>query len=120
VTLEEMRRALAACLGKKGVGKEEINEIAEYLMSFFGYHSEVIDNMLEPEDRDVFYLMEEEGLLSTRQEEVFITKGKLWRIHYWVLRADRIRRLVKEQKARETNEHEALYNSIPEEVWMRH
>jgi hypothetical protein len=119
VTLKEMVRALSATLGRKGVGEEEIVQIAEYLMSFFGYHTEVIDNMLEPEDRDVFYLLEEEGLLTTRQEEVFITKGKLWRIHYWVLRADRIHKLGEIPMPKEADEHAALYMSIPDDVWAR-
>ncbi len=109
-----------ASLGRRGVGAEEVKQIAEYLMSFFGYNTEVIDNMLEAEDRDVFYLLEEEGLLTTRQEEVFITKGKLWRIHYWVLRTDRIRKLGENVRVSDTDEYEALYNSIGDEVWARH
>lgn len=120
VTMEEVNRALMATLGRRGVGTEEVKQIAEYLMSFFGYNTEVIDNMLEPEDRDVFYLLEEEGLLSTRQEEVFITKGKLWRIHYWVLKIDRIRKLGEDVRVIEGDEFEALYNSIGDEVWARH
>lgn len=118
--MEDMKRALMATLGKRGVGAEEVTQIAEYLISFFGYHNEVIDNMLEPEDRDVFYLLEEEGLLTTRQEEVFITKGKLWRIHYWILRTDRIHRLGEKVRVPEGDEYEILYNSIGDEVWARH
>ncbi|EQD55854.1 hypothetical protein B1A_11767, partial [mine drainage metagenome] len=37
---------------------EESMEAAEHLINFFGYNDRVIDNMLEPEDRDAFYTME--------------------------------------------------------------
>ncbi len=64
------------------MGTSEVGELAEYLLGFFGYGTEVVDNVLRPNDRDVFYMLEEEGLLGTRQEEVLVTPGKLWRLHY--------------------------------------
>lgn len=110
---------MQAILGPKGMGPEEAAEVAEYLLGFFGYGTEVIDNVLQPEDRDVFYMLEEEGLLSTRQEEVLVTRGKLWRIHYWVLRIDRMRRALEGTKKPEVD-YQALYDNVAEEVWARH
>lgn len=119
ITFQELRDALKAILGPKGMGSEEASEVAEYLLGFFGYGTEVIDNVLQPEDRDVFYMLEEEGLLSTRQEEVLVTRGKLWRIHYWVLRVDRMRRVLETSKSVGVD-YQALYDNIAEEVWARH
>lgn len=101
------------------MGPEEISEVAEYLLGFFGYGTEVIDNVLQPEDRDVFYMLEEEGLLGTRQEEVLVTRGKLWRIHYWVLKVDQMKQALVEMKGSE-EDYQALYDDISEEVWARH
>ncbi len=119
VTYEELRDTLDAVLGPKGMGKRETRQVAEYLLGFFGYGTEVIDNVLQPEDRDVFYMLEEEGLLGTRQEEVMVTRGKLWRIHYWVLRVDKMRKALQGVEE-DGDDLQSLYESISEEVWTRH
>jgi len=106
-------------LGKKGMSEDEIVSLAEYLISFFGFTEEVIDNRLDVDDRDVFYMLEEEGLLTTRQEEIHIKRGKLWRIHYWVLRTEHIKKLAHAKEDDEEMDHQLLYGSISEEVWSR-
>lgn len=122
VTMQQVGIALKRTLGKKGMSDDEIKKMAEYLMSFFGYTDEVIDNRLTPEDRDVFYMLEEEGLLTTTQEEVLLKKGKLWRIHYWILKKDQIIRLAaseEEGKAKEAVP-EDVYDQLSDEEWARH
>src|SRR3990172_1675566 len=94
VTMSEIRVALRVTVGQRGMTEEDICALADYLISFSGFDSEVIDNRLDMDDRDVFYMLEEAGILSTRQEEVHIKKGKLWRIHYWILRTDRIKEIA--------------------------
>ncbi len=118
VTFREMQETLVALLGRQVMGPDEVGELAEYLLGFFGYGTEVVDNVLQPDDRDVFYMLEEEGLLSTRQEEVLVTPGRLWRLHYWILRVDHVKRAL--QKAGdEAEEHEVLYENMADEVWVR-
>src|SRR3989475_5494975 len=85
VTMSEMIAALRATVGKRGMSEDDLRALADYLMSFFGFETEAIDNNLDVADRDVFYMLEEEGLLTTRQEEVMIKKGKLWRSHDCIL-----------------------------------
>jgi hypothetical protein len=122
VTMQQVELALKRTLGKKGMPDEEVKRMAEYLMSFFGYTDEVIDNRLTPEDRDVFYMLEEEGLLTTTQEEVLLKKGKLWRIHYWILKKDQIIRLSSaDEGSKETEEEpEDVYGQLSDEEWARH
>ncbi len=119
VSLDELTEAMRKTLGKKGMPEKEVVALAEYLISFFGYSSEVIDNRLDVDDRDVFYMLEEEGLLTTRQEEIHIKRGKLWRIHYWVLRINHIKKLAKAEAAEDELDHQILYSSISEEAWSR-
>lgn len=119
VLMSEVVAALRATLGKRGMPDEEIRILAEYVLSFFGFETEVIDNNLDVADRDVFYMLEEEGLLGTRQEEVLIKKGKTWRIHYWVLRVDRIKALAKGAATRPAQDAFAVYNDVPDDVWAR-
>ena len=118
VTQAEIRAALKVTVGAK-MAEEEVDALAEYVLSFFGYESEVIDNRLDPDDRDVFYMLEEAGLLATRQEEVFIKKGKLWRIHYWVLRTLRVKALARNGHPAAADESFGFYDEVPEEVWNR-
>ena len=118
VTMSELQAALRATVGKRGMTEEDVCALADYLMSFFGFDSEVIDNRLDMDDRDVFYMLEEAGLLGTRQEEIHIRKGKLWRIHYWVLRTKRIKELAAGTKPREEVGVFA-YNDLPAEAWAR-
>ncbi|MCK5547541.1 MAG: hypothetical protein KAI64_00895, partial [Thermoplasmata archaeon] len=63
MTVKEMREALRKTLGKKGMGEEDVQKLADYLFSLFGYHQEVIDNRLTMDERDVLYMLEEVGLL---------------------------------------------------------
>ena len=75
ISLETITRALNRKLTKKGIPPENIENIATYLMNFFGFDDYVIDNVLNSKDRDVFYMLEEEGLLKTESDEV--AKAKL-------------------------------------------
>lgn len=118
VTMSELRAALRVTVGKRGMTEEDIVTLADYLMSFFGFDSEVIDNRLDMDDRDVFYMIEEAGLLGTRQEEIHIKKGKLWRIHYWVLRTARIKELAGTRVPKMESGGFA-YDHLPAEAWER-
>jgi len=122
VTMQQVEAALRKTVGRKGMTDDEIKNLADYLMSFFGYTDEVIDNRLTSEDRDVFYMLEEEGLLTTTHEEVLLKKGKLWRIHYWILKKDQIIRLANTTESSEEKKEDAgaVYDQISDEEWARH
>jgi len=122
VTMQQVEKALKRTVGKKGMSDVEVKNLADYLMSFFGYTDEVIDNRLTSEDRDVFYMLEEEGLLTSTQEEVLLKKGKLWRIHYWILKKDQIIRLsqMDEEGIGAKDEAADVYDQVSDEEWSRH
>jgi hypothetical protein len=115
----EVQAALRMTVGRRGMSEDEVSSLTDYVLSFFGHEAEVIDNRLEVDDRDVFYMLEEEGLLGTRQEEVHIRRGKLWRIHYWVLRMERIKELARSKQQDGKDHLGAVYEEVPEEVWVR-
>ena len=119
VTMSEMIAALRVTVGRRGMSEQDLRALADYLMSFFGFQSEAIDNNLDVADRDVFYMLEEEGLLTTRQEEVMIKKGKMWRIHYWILRVERIKVLAKPGRSKAEPDAFAVYNELPDDIWNR-
>ncbi len=120
VTYEDLVAALKKLLGKKGMSDADVQKLAIYLLNFFGYSDYIIDNILNTEDRDVFYMLEEEGLLTTEREEIYILKGKVWRIHYWMLRKRRILELARgEEKAERKAKPGAysVYDEMTEDDW---
>jgi hypothetical protein len=123
VTYDDLVIALTKLLGKRGMGEEEIRKLAIYLLNFFGYSDYIIDNILNTEDRDVFYMLEEEGLLTTEREEIYILKGKVWRIHYWMLRKRRILELSRaeevKKKEKKTPDEYSVYDDMPDDLWSR-
>jgi len=120
VTIDKVKKVLEKTIGKKGIGTEEIDHLANYLMNFFGYGEYVIDNVLTSEDRDVFYMLEEEGILKTSREEINLLKGKVWRIHYWILRKREILKAAQDKEKAQTHEEEfSIYKEISDEVWSR-
>ena len=122
VTYDDLVAALGKLLGKRGMGEEEISKLAIYLLNFFGYSDYIIDNILNTDDRDVFYMLEEEGLLTTEREEIYILKGKVWRIHYWMLRKRKILELsrsIDAKKEKKAPDEYAVYDEMPEDLWSR-
>jgi hypothetical protein len=69
---------------------EETQEVAFTILNFFGYNDEIIDNTLEKAERDLFYMLEENGLLRTDSEEISLYDGREWRTHYWLYNKERI------------------------------
>src|SRR5437867_12849939 len=80
VTMSETVAALRATVGKRGMAEEDLRAPADYLMSFFGFETEAIDNNLDVADRDVLYMLEEEGLPTTRHDQAMIKRGKTRRV----------------------------------------
>jgi hypothetical protein len=120
ITIQEMRLALRAVLGGKGINGADTDKLADYLMNFFGFDDYIIDNILDAEDRDVFYTLEEEGLLRTEREEIYLLKGKMWRIHYWILRKREILALARDKAEvpeKKPDTLVSLYDQVGEEVW---
>jgi hypothetical protein len=94
--------------------------VAHHVLNFFGYSDRIIDNVLEPEDRDAFYMLEDAGILTTEREETTLYDGREWRIHYWLFKRDEMSRLIEgvgEQVVKEQSLDE-LYRSFDKE-WER-
>lgn len=120
ITVDNIEKALLNTLGKKGMPPEEIKKLAEYVMNFFGYHDTVTDNLLRAKDRDVFYMLEEVGILTTFQDQVTIKKGKIWRIHYWVLKKNEILRLATLKEIKDDSDKYSIYQEISDDMWDKH
>lgn len=121
VTYAEMKSAIK--VADKRMSNEDVELAAQHLLDFFGYNQEIIDNRLDVDDRKAFYVYQELGLVTTRQEEVYIKKHKLWRIHYWELNTRRIKELANnghdEEERIQVGSDGVDYKDVPAEVWTR-
>ncbi|GEM_PF-2483304 len=87
---EELAKAMKYQTRELDKDYEEFKNLAETVMNFFGFGERIIDNVLDSEERDIFYMFEDAGILKTEREEVSLWNGKNWRINYWVLNKDKI------------------------------
>ena len=90
----------------------EARPTARMVLGYFGADATVLDNKLSSDDRDRFYQLEEEGLLTSEEEDATVSRGKTWRIHYWLLRKGRIRDVGQGGDVPPTDEAEATDRAI--------
>ena len=124
ITLDDLSKAIS---NRVGIDIDEAQRDAGFVMDIFGFDDRVIDNVLDPEDRQLFYILEEEGMLTTEREESTLYDGREWRTHYWRLRKDIIFRYSKESngtrrylidKKQPVNvSDDDVYNTIDDDMW---
>lgn len=122
LSVSDLTKAIQNSIDHRGMEESAAREMAQHVLNFFGFNDRIIDNVLEPEDRDAFYMLEDSGLLMTEREETTLYDGREWRIHYWLFKKDRIVDLVRQANEREKgllDESLSVYSEVPEEVWTR-
>ena len=121
VTLDELSLAIRNSPDNRGMEEDQSYDLALHVLNFFGYSDRIIDNILEPEDRDAFYMMEDAGILTTEREETTLYDGREWRIHYWLFRHDKIDKLLKEGEGQDRSapKPDFDYADLPEDAWSR-
>jgi len=120
ITEEELTRAIERTLVAHGkISEPEARPTSRMVLGYFGAEDTVLDNKLSSEDRDLFYRLEEEGLLSSEEEDATVSRGKTWRIHYWLLKKARIREVGQTGPAPESAGAEAVYQTMGDAMWNR-
>lgn len=119
LTLENLTIAIRNGIDREGMPEEQAKEMAQHILNFFGYSERMIDNVLEPEDRDAFYMLEDTGILTTEREETTLYDGREWRIHYWLFRKERILELVcgYDMKGEDSDSDVSIYEELEDGVW---
>ena len=124
ITLDNLTKAIA---NRIGIDIDEAQRDAGFVLDIFGFDDRVIDNILEPEDRQLFYILEEEGILTTEREVTTLYDGREWRTHYWRLRKDTIlrysreangkRRYLIDKKQLVSVSDDDIYDTLDENMW---
>jgi hypothetical protein len=92
-------------------------------MDLFGFEDRIIDNILEQRDRQLFYLLEANGLLNTEREEITLHNGRRWRIHYWILKKPTIlkhsqdKRWLNDKLNNSNVQHDNIYSYLSKDIW---
>ncbi len=117
LTVDDLTRAIRNSIDSEGMKEDEARAMAQHILNFFGYSERIIDNVLEPDDRDAFYMLEDSGILTTEREETTLYDGREWRIHYWLFRKERILELVQGAQPVKEELSPSVYEEIPEDMW---
>ncbi len=119
LTVDNLSMAIKNSIDREDLPEEQAMAMAQHVMNFFGYSERIIDNMLEPEDRDAFYMLEDSGILTTEREETTLYDGREWRIHYWLFRKERIWALINgtDIESEITRIDTSVYDNVPDDVW---
>ena len=92
--------------------------MAEHALGFFGFYDRIIDNALEPTDRNLFYMFQDYDLLTTESEETTLWDGREWRIHYWKFKPEAINALQKPKKEIVNDDpYAGVYDDVPDGLW---
>jgi uncharacterized protein YutE (UPF0331/DUF86 family) len=125
ITLNIMKQAIKH---KTGLRSQKAKNIATFVMDMFGYENRIIDNVLTSDERQIFYMLEREGILNTGREQTRLYDGRSWMTHYWQLNTTvimhhynhtppkKIKEKIK-QKAK-AKKPSSIYNTLSEEKWM--
>jgi len=120
ITEAELTLALERTLVARGkLAAADARPTARMILGYFGADDSVLDNKLSSEDRDRFYALEEEGLLTSEEEDATVSRGKTWRIHYWLLKKARIRDVGSHRDAPGPEDAGSVYRGIGESDWRR-
>jgi Family of unknown function (DUF6015) len=120
ITEEELTRAIEHTLVAHGkIAPEEARITARMVLDYFGPGDTMLDNKLTSQDRDRFYRLEEEGLLTSEEEDATVSRGKTWRIHYWLLKKAKVREAGQRGAAPVDADAGAVYRDMDKDGWSR-
>ncbi|MAS89282.1 MAG: hypothetical protein CMA33_05565 [Euryarchaeota archaeon] len=94
--------------------------IAEHALGFFGFSNRIIDNALEPTDRNLFYQLQDYDLLTTESEETTLWDGREWRIHYWKFKPNAenfAKAAAQKNKSADEDPYADIYDGMPANLW---
>jgi len=116
ITREELVKAIES---KLKLDEEDAVRGAEAVLNIFGFEDRVIDNVLEPQDRQLFYALESAGFIRPGMEVITLHDSREWRIHYWTLEKGSIKNaLVFSDKNGEKKER-TIYEDLPDRYFAR-
>ena len=120
LTVSRLSSAISNSREYSHMSFDESDALSRHIMNFFGFSDRIIDNVLQTEDRDTFYMLEDSGLMETAREETTLYDGREWRIHYWTIKlAEIFKRSIESDEDSDETSDNSVYEDIPEDIWAR-
>ena len=117
MTMMELTEAIRQHIDME-MDPEVAGGMAEHALGFFGFYDRIIDNALEPTDRNLFYQLQDYELLTTESEETTLWDGREWRIHYWKFKPKRVSEIAHPTTVEEEiDPYAGLYDEVPTDIW---
>ena len=120
MTMAELTQAIQQHIDME-MDSEVACGMAEHALGFFGFYDRIIDNALEPTDRNLFYMFQDYDLLTTESEETTLWDGREWRIHYWKFKpnAENFANLAMQNEKDKGDEdpYADIYDGMPAGLW---
>jgi len=102
-----------------GVSMSAAEQAALMVLNFFGYSNTALDNYLYQKERDLFYILEDVGLIRGQSDTLCLFSGTEWRIFIWELNTDKILASAATEPEEFRVSEKSVYDDLPEEVWQR-
>ena len=122
LTVEDLTLAIKNGIdSRKEMDMDQAYDLAHSVLNFFGYSDRIIDNVLESQDRNAFYILEDADILTTEREETTLYDGREWRIHYWVFKREKIDELRSKPIGSDKDDdvEEDIYKTLDDDIWVR-
>ena len=121
MTMMELTEAIRQHIDME-MDPEVAGGMAEHALGFFGFYDRIIDNALEPTDRNLFYMFQDYDLLTTESEETTLWDGREWRIHYWKFKstAEAFALAAMEMRTKKEEDEDpyaGIYDDMPANLW---
>ena len=120
ITINILKKAIQ---NKMRIDEEIARKDAESVLDFFGFQDRILDNALEPKDRQIFYELEKVGILSSERETVILSNSREWTLHYWLVNRKKIIECAQENRILQKNilpqkqAIKSIYDTITETMW---
>ena len=108
---------------KIGLSHSQAQRLAGFIMDAFGYESRIIDNVLNPEERQLFYMLQAEGFLTSGREQTRLHDGREWLTYYWEIENKTIlyyahKPIGRKKKIIFKPSPQTIYDSLSDDIWM--
>ncbi|MGB9815917.1 MAG: DUF6015 family protein, partial [Thermoplasmata archaeon] len=96
---------------------------AEHILNFFGFEDQILENVLENDDREVLYFLEDLDLVDFKKDSVNVNRSILsletWNISTVQLKKKKIFELSTKEIEHPREVESLIYEKLPEEAWAK-
>ena len=109
-----------------GYKEKDSEKLAYLILDMANEDDYILDITLEPDERGVFYDLQEKKILGTDRDETVLGPGpkvgRYWRTNFWKIEWKNIAGIIAKAEAPEIETEQTVYTNskiLPEDAWVR-